>query len=112
MREAGHVKYAGGAPQGLFVAPHVIELPDARALREEVFGPVLSIIPFEREEEAIAIGNATKYGLASGIWTTDLARALRVARAIHSGTVWINTYRAVAVQAPFGGMKVGVHKIA
>jgi (Z)-2-((N-methylformamido)methylene)-5-hydroxybutyrolactone dehydrogenase len=70
-----------------------------------VFGPVLSIIPFDTEDEAIRIGNDTKYGLASGVWTTNLSRALRVSREIHAGTVWVNTYRAAAVMAPFGGFK-------
>ena len=70
-----------------------------------MFGPVLSIIPFDTEEEAIAIGNDTHYGLASGIWTRDLSRVLRVSRAIRSGMVWVNTYRAVSFLMPFGGYK-------
>ena len=61
--------------------------------QEEVFGPVLSIIPFDTEEEAVAIANDTRYGLASGVWTTNLSRALRVSKAISAGTVWVNTYR-------------------
>lgn len=93
--------------RGFFIEPTIFtNVNNEMAIaQEEVFGPVLSIIPFDTEEEAIAIGNATKYGLASGIWTTNVSRALRMARAIHSGSVWVNTYRAVAVQAPFGGMK-------
>jgi (Z)-2-((N-methylformamido)methylene)-5-hydroxybutyrolactone dehydrogenase len=70
-----------------------------------VFGPVLSVIPFESEAQAVVIANATRYGLASGVWTRDLARALRVSKAIQAGTVWINTYRAIACQSPFGGTK-------
>lgn len=73
--------------------------------QEEVFGPVLSIIPFDTEEQAIMIANDTKYGLASGVWTTNLSRAMRVSRAIHAGTIWVNTYRASSVMAPFGGFK-------
>jgi aldehyde dehydrogenase (NAD+) len=73
--------------------------------QEEIFGPVLSIIPYEDEEQAIRIANDTKYGLASGLWTNDLSRAHRVSRQIDAGTVWVNTYRTAAAQAPFGGMK-------
>ena len=96
-----------GLERGLFIEPTIFaDVANTMAIaQEEVFGPVLSIIPFETEDEAIAIANETKYGLASGIWTTDLSRALRVSRAITAGTVWINTYRAIAVQAPFGGFK-------
>jgi acyl-CoA reductase-like NAD-dependent aldehyde dehydrogenase len=93
--------------KGFFVEPTIFAdvRNDMTIAQEEVFGPVLSIIPFETEDEAIEIGNNTKYGLAAGIWTTNLARAMRVSRAIRAGTVWVNTYRAVAVQAPFGGFK-------
>jgi aldehyde dehydrogenase (NAD+) len=93
--------------KGFFVEPTIFtNVHNKMALaQEEVFGPVLAIIPFDTEDEAIAIGNDTKYGLASGIWTTNLSRALRVSRAINAGTVWVNTYRASAVMAPFGGFK-------
>ncbi|MBX3567854.1 MAG: aldehyde dehydrogenase [Rhizobiaceae bacterium] len=92
---------------GFFIEPTIFaNVNNAMSIaQEEVFGPVLSILPFEEEEEAIAIGNDTKYGLASGIWTTNLNRAMRVSQAIRAGTVWVNTYRAVAPQAPFGGFK-------
>ena len=92
---------------GFFIEPTIFaNVKNSMTIaQEEVFGPVLSIIPFDDEEEAVAIGNDTKYGLAAGIWTTDLNRAMRVSRAIRAGTVWVNTYRAVAVQAPFGGFK-------
>ena len=73
--------------------------------QEEVFGPVLSVIPFDTEGEAIGIANATRYGLAAGIWTESLPRAMRVSRAIRAGTVWVNTYRAVAVQARLAGSR-------
>ncbi len=68
--------------------------------QEEVFGPVLAIIPFEDEEEAIRMANATRYGLAAGVWTENLSRAMRVTRALRAGQVWVNTYRSLAVQTP------------
>jgi acyl-CoA reductase-like NAD-dependent aldehyde dehydrogenase len=73
--------------------------------QEEIFGPVLAIIPFETEEQAVAIANDTRYGLASGIWSRDVGRILRVSRALEAGTVWVNTYRVASAQAPFGGVK-------
>ncbi|PVE24879.1 carnitine dehydratase [Microvirga sp. KLBC 81] len=93
--------------KGFFIEPTIFtDVHNSMTLaQEEVFGPVLSIIPFDTEEEAISIANDTKYGLASGVWTTNLSRALRMSRAIHAGTVWVNTYRAASVMAPFGGFK-------
>jgi aldehyde dehydrogenase (NAD+) len=93
--------------QGWFVEPTIFANVDnrMRIAREEVFGPVLSIIPFEDEEEAVRIANDTAYGLAAGVWTENGRRALRMAERIRAGTVWINTYRAVSYLAPFGGMK-------
>jgi aldehyde dehydrogenase (NAD+) len=76
-----------------------------RIAREEVFGPVLSVIGFDDEAEAIRLANDTVYGLAAGLWTKDMGRALRVSAAIRAGTVWVNTYRAVSYMMPFGGMK-------
>lgn len=97
-----------GLEKGYFIAPTVFADVDNKMMiaQEEVFGPVLSIIPFETEEEAIKIANDTKYGLASGIWTSDVKRVHRLARAIQAGTVWVNTYRTTAAQAPFGGIKM------
>lgn len=96
-----------GLDQGLFIKPTIFAevRNDMMLARHEVFGPVLAIIPFESEEEAIAIGNDTEFGLASGIWTSNLNRMHRVARALKAGMVWVNTYRAVAAQTPFGGVK-------
>jgi aldehyde dehydrogenase (NAD+) len=76
-----------------------------RIAQEEVFGPVLAVIPFRDEEEAIAIGNDVVYGLAAGVWTRDMRRALVMAERLQAGTVWVNTYRAVSYVSPFGGYK-------
>ncbi len=76
-----------------------------RIAREEVFGPILSVIPFEDEDEAFAIANDSPYGLAAGLWTSDMGRALRGSAALAAGSVWVNTYRAVSYMAPFGGYK-------
>jgi aldehyde dehydrogenase (NAD+) len=102
-------KAAEGADlaRGYFIEPTIFgDVHNAMEVaQEEIFGPVLSILPFDTEEEAIAIGNDTRYGLAAGVWTTNVSRALRVSREINAGAVWVNTYRAAAVQAPFGGVK-------
>ncbi|MDR3003623.1 MAG: aldehyde dehydrogenase [Acidovorax sp.] len=96
-----------GLDQGFFVRPTIFaDVDNAMDIaQEEVFGPVLSIIPFDTEEDAVRIANGTRYGLASGVWTNDLARTMRMTRAIKAGTVWVNTYRVSAAQAPFGGTK-------
>jgi len=73
--------------------------------REEIFGPVMAIIPFDTEEEAVAIANDTEFGLAAGVWTRDLARAHRMTQAIRAGTVWVNTYQRVYPSIPYGGVK-------
>ncbi|MEM7195488.1 MAG: aldehyde dehydrogenase [Pseudomonadota bacterium] len=78
---------------------------DMRIAQEEVFGPILSVIPFDDEEEAIRIGNDIVFGLAAGVWTSDIGRALRMSEKLKAGTIWVNTYRAVSFMTPFGGFK-------
>ena len=92
---------------GWFVEPTIFEgvTNRMRIAQEEVFGPVLSVIPFKDEDEAIAIGNDVVYGLAAGVWTQNMRRALTMAEKLQAGTVWINTYRAVSYLSPFGGYK-------
>ena len=76
-----------------------------RIAQEEVFGPVLSIIPFDTEDDAVRIANGTVYGLAAGVWTKSIRRALMMSERLEAGTVWVNTYRAVSYMSPFGGYK-------
>lgn len=92
---------------GWFVEPTIFTgvKNSMRIAQEEVFGPVLSVIPFEDEEEAIAIGNDVAYGLAAGVWTQNMRRALTMSERLQAGTVWVNTYRAVSYLSPFGGYK-------
>ncbi len=92
---------------GWFVEPTIFTgvKNSMRIAQEEVFGPVLSVIPFKDEEEAIAIGNDVVFGLAAGVWTQNMRRAFLMAEKLQAGTVWVNTYRAVSFLSPFGGYK-------
>jgi len=100
--------YTGhGARGGRFIAPTIFTGVNnqMRIAREEVFGPVLSVIAFDAEEEAFQIANDTPYGLAAGVWTSDIGRALRASERLLAGTVWVNTYRLGGASTPFGGYK-------
>ncbi|MHC4446825.1 MAG: aldehyde dehydrogenase family protein, partial [Planctomycetota bacterium] len=113
--EGGQIRCGGSraaAPndrcrRGFFVEPTVITGLDARCRTntEEIFGPVVTIAPFDGEQEATAFANATPYGLAASLWTTNLDRAHRVAGQIQSGTVWVNCWLLRDLRVPFGGMK-------
>lgn len=113
--EEGGILLAGGQrvePEGrcaggYFLQPTVFEglRPDCRVNQEEIFGPVVTLTPFDTEEEVLAWANSTEYGLAATVWTSDLRRAHRVAHALHSGIVWINTWMHRDLRTPFGGMK-------
>jgi acyl-CoA reductase-like NAD-dependent aldehyde dehydrogenase len=96
-----------GLEAGYFVQPTVFAdaSNDMRIAREEIFGPVVTVIPFENLEDAVAQGNATSYGLGSGVWTRDIKKAHRAAAALKAGSVWINCYNVYDAASPFGGYK-------
>lgn len=113
VAEGAEIVYGGrranpdSLPDGFFFSPTILSGVDPASFiaQNEVFGPVLSVIPFDDEDEAVAIANGTPFGLAAGVWTLDIRRAHRVARRLQAGTVWINMYRAMSFNSPFGGYK-------
>jgi betaine-aldehyde dehydrogenase len=104
----GHRVTSGDLANGFFVAPTVFDEchDDMAIVREEIFGPVMSVLEFEDEEEVIARANATEFGLAAGVFTNDLTRAHRVIARLQAGTCWINHYNVTPIELPFGGVKL------
>jgi len=111
ISEGAKLLFGGKRPEGLdegwYYTPTILDCPNqqVRTVREEMFGPILSALSFDTEEEGVAMANQTDFGLGAGIFTSNVARALRVSDAIHSGIIWVNTYRAISPIAPFGGFK-------
>jgi aminomuconate-semialdehyde/2-hydroxymuconate-6-semialdehyde dehydrogenase len=112
--EGGTIRLGGARPSlrgdlegGFFLEPTVITglAPTCRTATEEIFGPVVTVHPFDTEEEALQIANGVRYGLAASVWTTDLNRAHRVAQKLESGLVWVNTWLLRDLRVPFGGVK-------
>ena len=104
----GHqVKLEGEYSEGYYIAPTIIEGLNyqCRTNQEEIFGPVVTITPFDTEEDALMMANSTQYGLAATVWTSDLKRAHRVADSLHSGIVWVNSWLVRDLRTPFGGVK-------
>src|SRR5471032_1955580 len=113
VHEGAKIAIGGGQPKdsalsrGWYFEPTVMTQTrnEMRFMQEEIFGPVVGVVPFNTEEELIALANDTEYGLAAGIWTQNIDRALRFARDIEAGTVWVNTYRSAAYMSANGGTK-------
>ncbi|MBI2488010.1 MAG: aldehyde dehydrogenase family protein [Deltaproteobacteria bacterium] len=111
VEEGAKVLHGGGRPKkfskGYFFEPTVLAdvKPTSTVACDEIFGPIVAVIPFKTEEEAIRISNDTIYGLAGGIWTQNLKRALRMAKAVKAGYLWVNTYGGIIPETPYGGFK-------
>ncbi|MBN7119926.1 aldehyde dehydrogenase family protein [Ectopseudomonas oleovorans] len=113
VNDGATIVTGGGLPQGLpteaqsgyFVAPTVLRnvTPSMEIAQEEVFGPVVVVMPFTDEQHAISLANSTRFGLAGAVWTQNVARGHRVARQLRVGTVWVNSYKSISVMSPFGG---------
>lgn len=97
----------GGTVDGLYVAPTIVADvgPDARIMRDEIFGPVVAVFPFTSEDEAIEIANGVRYGLGASVWTSRIDRALRIVRRLQAGDIWVNTHYVRQAETPFGGWK-------
>ena len=107
--EGADIAFRGSAPtgKGYWFAPTVVRAksPEDRCMAEEIFGPVVTVYPFETESEAIELANATEYGLSGSIWTRDLGKGIRVSRAVQSGNLSVNSHSSLRYTTPFGGMK-------
>jgi betaine-aldehyde dehydrogenase len=112
-RREARLLMGGGVPKGLkgaFVEPTIFETDNGtRIAREEIFGPVVAVIPFKDEGEAIQIANDTPFGLAAAVWSRDIFRCLRVVKALRAGIVWVNTMQPCYVESPWGGYKQSGH---
>ena len=104
----GNRRTEGALAKGFFVEPTVFDgcRDDMSIVREEIFGPVMSVLDFEDEDEVIARANATEFGLSAGVFTNDLNRAHRVIAKLEAGTCWINHYNVTPIELPFGGVKL------
>jgi aldehyde dehydrogenase (NAD+) len=104
----GHRLTDEGLDRGYFVAPTVFaDVADDMAIaREEIFGPVASMLPFDEVDEVIARANSSRYGLGGGVWTKDISKAIKVAHGVKTGSMWVNTYGHVDPSMPFGGVKM------
>jgi acyl-CoA reductase-like NAD-dependent aldehyde dehydrogenase len=104
---AGGGRASVGDGKGYYVTPTIFDgvRNSMKIAREEIFGPVLSVIPFRSVDDGIALGNDTTYGLAAAVWTRDVSKALKAARTLRAGTVWVNAYNLFDAALPFGGFK-------
>jgi len=113
--EGGKIVLGGDRPQfenqelnnGYFVNPTIVTGlgVDSRCMQEEIFGPVVCVVPFSNEEEAVQFANGVKYGLSACVWTSNVKTAQRIALKIHTGTVWVNCWMVRDLRVPFGGCK-------
>ena len=114
-REGARLEFGGGAPDGMergaYVSPTLFTdvRNDMSIARQEIFGPVAAIIPFDGVDEAVAIANDTIYGLAAGVWTRNVDTAFRLVREIEAGVIWINSFDEGDMTQPFGGFKQSGH---